>query len=815
MKVEFPQKYKIILIRLLAGFVLRAFFSSRKTLLLRVIADLPTRTMMKNRRLNLILFLLLTCFVISNSLLAQFGSVRGFVYEEETGEPVLFTNVYFYKTSIGAPTDANGYFAITRIPPGTYVLMVTYVGFDTLRMPITIKAGDLISKKLYLKKSTVQLEEVSISAARQDKVRETQTSIIKITPKEIQSIPTIGGQPDLAQYLQILPGVIFSGDQGGQLYIRGGPPVQNKVIYDGMIIYNPFHSIGLFSVFDVDILKNVEVYTGGFGAEYGGRLSSVMDVTTRDGNKNKIAGKFDVSTFGAKALLEGPFYKPKTEDEASATFLLSVKNSYLDKSSKIFYEYIDEDGLPYSYLDIFGKVAVNAPNGSKFNFFGFSFTDQVKYKVLQDFKWNSYGGGMNFLAIPGNTPVLIEGNVAYSQYDVSLLEQSKSPRSSSISGFNAGLGFTYFFGRDALKYGLELSGYKTTLDFYNSVNRNIDYTMNTTDVSVYAKYKWMPGKFIVEPGLRFQYYASLSEASFEPRLAVKYNVAPNFRLKLAAGMYSQNLISTTYDRDVVNLFYGFITSPENLPATFNGKSVDSKVQKCNQAVFGFELDLIKNLSINIEGYYKYYPQLITLNRNKLYNDTEENSNVPDYYKKDFAIETGDAEGVDFSVKYDYKRLHFWLTYSLGFIHRNDGVNDYVPPYDRRHNINLVATWLFGKKSDWELNARYNYGSGFPFTQTTGFYEMIGFENMGTNYTTQNGTLGILYGDYNKGRLPYYSRLDLNLKKTFSLGKTTRLEINASVTNALNQQNIFYFDRVSYTRIDQMPLMPSLGISFSF
>jgi len=171
--------------------------------------------------------------------------------------------------------------------------------------------------------------------------------------------------------------------------------------------------------------------------------------------------------------------------------------------------------------------------------------------------------------------------------------------------------------------------------------------------------------------------------------------------------------------------------------------------------------------------------------------------------------------VDVSVKYDIKRLHFWLTYSLGYIHRSDGVMDYVPPYDRRHNLNLLVTYLFGKKSTWELDVRYNYGSGFPFTQTQGFYEMINFADMGTNYTTTNGQLGIIYADYDKGRLPYYSRLDLNLKKTFWLGKTMKLEANVSVTNVLDQQNIFYFDRVSYTRVDQLPIMPSVGISFSF
>ncbi len=771
--------------------------------------------MKKSERLLFVLLMLLLTTFSSTHALAQFGSLKGFVYEKETGEPVLFTNVYFYKTSIGAPTDANGYFAITRIPPGDYTLMVTYIGFDTLMMPVTIKAGELQSKKLYLTKSTVQLDEISVSAARQDKVRETQTSIIKITPKEIQSIPTIGGQPDLAQYLQILPGVVFSGDQGGQLYIRGGPPIQNKVLYDGMIVYNPFHSIGLFSVFDVDILKNVEVYTGGFGAEYGGRISSVMDVTTRDGNKNRIAGKFDISTFGAKALLEGPIYKPKNEHEASATFLLSVKNSYLEQSSKIFYKYIDENGLPYNYLDFYGKIAVNTPNGSKINVFGFDFSDKVHYKVLQDYNWNSFGGGFDFIAIPAKSSVLIEGNFAYSKYKVELQETNKSARSSSIAGFNGGFNFTYFFGRDALKYGIELSQYNTVFDFFNAVNRKIDYSQNSTEASVFLKYKWMPGKFIIEPGLRAQYYASLSNLSIEPRLAVKYNVLPNFRLKMAAGMYSQNLISTTYDKDVVNLFYGYITSPMNLPTEFMGKSVTNRLQRSSQVVFGFEWDILKNLSVNIEGYYKYYPQLTSLNRNKLYDDTEANSNIADYYKKDFVLETGDAEGVDVSIKYDWKKIHLWVTYSLGYIHRNDGVTDYVPPYDRRHNLNLVGTFFFGKKSDWEFDVRYNYGSGFPFTQTQGFYELINFQNMGTNYTTENGSLGILYGDYDQGRLPYYSRLDLNLKKIFFLGKTTKFEISLSVTNALNQQNIFYFDRVSYTRVDQMPLMPSLGLSFSF
>jgi hypothetical protein len=162
-----------------------------------------------------------------------------------------------------------------------------------------------------------------------------------IDPVAINKLPSVG-EPDLAQYLQVLPGVVFTGDQGGQLYIRGGLPIQNKVLLDGMVIYNPFHSIGLFSVFDNDIMRNADVYSAGFGAEYGGRTSSIMDITTRDGNKKHLSGKVSASTFGAKLTLEGPLKKLKEDGKGSSSFLLSGKTSYLPQTSKTLYPYANQ-----------------------------------------------------------------------------------------------------------------------------------------------------------------------------------------------------------------------------------------------------------------------------------------------------------------------------------------------------------------------------------------------------------------------------------------------------------------------------------------
>ncbi|NOX47955.1 MAG: TonB-dependent receptor, partial [Chlorobi bacterium] len=726
--------------------------------------------------------------MVSSSVVAQHATVRGFVYEKESGEPVIFTNVYLAGTSYGAATDVNGYFAISKIPPASYTLMVTYLGFDTLKIEITLRPDEILSKKLFMKKGSFMLEQVQITADKEEARTKTNTSVVKITPKQIKRLPTVGGQPDLAQYLQVLPGVIFTGDQGGQLYIRGGSPIQNKVLMDGMIIYNPFHSIGLFSVFDTEILRNADVYTGGFGAEYGGRISSIMDITTRDGNKSRFSGNVGASTFGANVMIEGPIKKIKDDGKGSSSFIISAKNSYLEQSSKMFYDYIEGNGLPFNYLDLYGKVSLLGGNGNKVNFFGYNYTDQVNnYRAISDYHWESFGAGSNFLIIPSGSPVLIEGHFSYSGYQITLEEANTAPRTSLINGFNTGFDFTYFIGKDEIKYGIELLGFKTNYEFANSLGVKVSQSQNTTELSAYVKYKKVVGKWLIEPGFRLQWYASLSNISPEPRLALKYNATDNFRVKFAGGLYSQNLISARSDRDIVNLFNGFLSGPDNLPNTFNGKDVKHKLQKSEHVILGFEYDLSSKFTVNLEGYYKNFSQLTNLNRQKLFPDTEEFSDMPDLVTKDFIIENGYAEGVDFTLKYEEKNLYVWIVYSLGYVLRRyeglDGqLKTYNPHYDRRHNINIVVNYVFGGKRDWEINGRWNFGTGFPFTLAQGYYPEITFsDGIYTDYPTTNENLGVLYDEINRGRLSSYHRLDFGMKKKFVFNRYTRLEINAGVT----------------------------------
>jgi len=747
-----------------------------------------------------ILFLFLV--LLSTIAFAQKGNIRGFVYDKESGEPIIFCNVFLKGTTIGAATDINGMYNISKVNSGNYTVVVTYIGYDTTEVNISLKGGQILSQNLEIGETSVSLGEVIISGEREEMRTEVKAAAIKISKQDLEMMPTIGGEPDLAQYMQVIPGVVFTGDQGGQLYIRGGSPIQNKVLLDGMIIYSPFHSIGLFSVFDTDIIRNTDVYTGGFSAEYGGRVSSIMDIKTIDGNKKGIGGRLSANTFGSKLFVEGPLTK-----SGNSTFIVSGKTSYLDKSSDLFYKEpilsFDEKGLPYSYTDLYGKLSSKGKNGSKISVFGFNFADNVNYEEISELNWNSKGLGAEFILIPGGSPVLIEGNFAWSSYNISLDEEASALRESGIQGFNMGFDFTYFQPNGKIKYGFDIHGFSTDFLTYNSVNAKIEQKVNTSEFSAYVNYQFNSTRWIIEPGFRLQKYTL--GVSPEPRLGVKYIATEKMRLKLSSGFYSQNILSTTSDRDIVNLFTGIISSPEDIPNQIDGTAYKDQFQKARHLIAGIEYDVSNKIDLQLEGYIKDFTQLTNINRNRISNTDDE-----------FIIESGMAKGFDALIKYKNRKLYIWAVYSLGMVTRTDGENTYSPHFDRRHNMNFVTSYKFGKNSSWKADIRWNLGSGFPFTQTQGFYENLTFsDGINTDYTTTNGELGIEYAELNKGRLPYYHRLDASISRSIKLGKKINMNITASVTNAYNRENIFYFNRVKYERVNQLPIMPSIGASIKF
>jgi hypothetical protein len=761
--------------------------------------------------------LILSVFALSSIGMAQNkGEIKGIVRDMETGDAIISANILVKELSRGATTDFDGFFTITDLPPATYTLFCSYVGFDSAVISVEVKAGQAATVSLYLSSKSKTLATAIVKGKKEDKSKVATVSKVTISTRDINRLPSVGGTPDLAQYLQVLPGVVFSGDQGGQLYIRGGSPVMNKVLLDGMTIYNPFHSIGLFSVFDADLIKTADVYSAGFGAEYGGRISAIVDVKTREGNKNRLSGGVNMGPFLTKLNLEGPLRAYK-QGEGSSSYALSYKKSYLEQSASLFFPYANPENLPYTFNDIYGKVSFNAPNGSSLKLFGFRFDDKVNFPSSTKYAWKSNGFGARFALIPDASRTKIDGFLAYSDYLIEQNELDLKPRKSGIAGFNMGFNFTYYLLKDEMKYGVEVNGFRTDFEIFNANNRRITQSDNNTEIAGYYVYKMIRKKVVMDFGLRLQSYASLGENTAEPRISGKYNVTKKLRVKGAGGSYSQNLMSAFSDRDVVNLFYGFLSSSTNLPKEFNGKPVTHELQKAWHFVSGFEYEISDNLEMNMEGFFKKFTQLTNINRDKLFEDIPAYADKTDRQKKDFIVETGDAYGGDVTLKYTSEKLYVWTVYSLTWVNRFDGLVTYPTHWDRRHNINALIAYTPDKEKTWNLNMRWNFGSGFPFTQSAGYYEKLDFQQggIGTNPLSTNGSLGILYGDLNGGRLPYYHRLDFSADKVLYKKKNSKVWAVFSLTNVYNRNNVFYFNRITFKRVDQLPILPSISLNATF
>ena len=778
---------------------------------------------------------LLSLFAVFSFLFmtnAQDYTIRGFITDQANGEPIAFQNIRLLNAGDssfvqGASTDLNGFYTIPKIKSGSYILTITNQSYNFYNQNITLTGTDYLQEiKIELEKlsDVKDLEAIDVSATGIEKRTEVLMSQISLGQKELERIPSVGSENDIVGALSVTPGVVTTGDQGGQLYVRGGTPIQNKILLDGMTIYQPFHTIGFFSVFETELIRNADIYTGGFDARYGGRISSIMDITYRDGDRSKFGGKVSVSPFLAKLVLEGPMSKKLENGKANASYVFTAKQSLLNYTSKDLYPRINNgEGLPFDFTDLYGKITLNSNSGSKVSFFGFHNRDSVNYSGVADLNWKASGGGMNFLLVPSGSPIFVRGHLNGSNYTTTFNEVGSAPRTSSIGGAELGFDFTYFLkNQSEFNYGINMNIFKTEFFTYNELGQDIEINQDNTEIGGYLSYRLVKNRWVIQPSFRVQAYPSYSTISPEPRIGIKYNATENLRFKASGGRFSQNFTSASSDKDVVNLFNGLLSAPTNVQDVFTnefGKDIEIKngIQYAYHAIIGTEYDFGKHLTVNLEGYYKYFSQLSNINQRKFFEDTPENSDVADIFKKDFIIESGQSYGVDLLIRYQRNRFFFWGVYSLAKSTRWDGLEEYAPVFDRRHNVNLVGTYIFGKNKDLELNIRWNLGSGLPFTPTAGYYQNEPFSGgITTDYTTTNpASITTQLGQFNSERLPYYHRLDITVKKQFKFKNESVIEVIGSITNAYDRANIFYINRITNEKIYQFPILPSLGVSYKF
>ncbi len=763
--------------------------------------------------------LLLVCGVSGysqNLLEGVNGELKGYIYEKETGFVIPLASVALFGTNLGSVTNEYGFFLIRKIPPGSYTLVVRCVGYEEFRQTVKATAGQLDRLVVFLDKKSYELDAATITASRKRWERMTPVGVQRMTVESMKRTPTLGVTSDLAQVLQTLPGVIYTGDRGGQLYVRGGAPVHNKVLMDGMTIINPFHSIGFMSVFDTEILQSVDVYSAAYGAQFGGRVSSIMDIRTRPGNRTDFQGTASQSNIGYGLLLEGPIKPMTAESRGAISYVVSTKGSILRATAPVLYPWLDSLGLPYRYNDFYGKISFMEKGGNQFDIFALHYSDAVNYHNAIRTRWNTTGGGFGFVVSPPQSDFLFVNRLAMSRYAADFVDPTTTPKGTIYDNLDMSIKGIHVLDRFELVWAAEFTAVHTEYSYIRYDEMHIHDNVYTSDATILFQSKFILPRWILEPGLHLRVYSNIFTLMPEPRMKARYNITENLSLNLAGGMYSQNLSTTTAEQDVVQVFQGFYTGTETVQDYFHGQRVYKPTQQAWHGVAGLSWFDHKNLKISVEAYVKDFYRLINHNPHQIYVDEGYNPEVPEYLASTFIYESGWAYGIDFLVDYAAADYTFWGAYSFAYVTRQDEYMKYVPHFDRRHNLNLLGSYRFGKTRGWMAKIRWQIGSGFPFTQTAGFYEEFKTDD-GTFLLDpwSQGDLAILYGPVNEGRLPAYHRLDVSVNRIWKFPEGQTIELGASILNIYNRKNVFYFDRVTQTRVNQLPLMPSLGVVFRF
>lgn len=744
------------------------------------------------------------------------GEVKGYVYDQESGAAIPLVTISVMESSLGATTDDYGFYSIRKVPAGFRRLAVRCIGYEEQQREVRIKPGETTSEVFILIRKSFELKTATITAARRRWERVIPIASQRITAETMKSTPTMGIQTDIAQVLQTLPGVIFTGDQGGQFYVRGGAPYHNKVLLDGMTIINPFHTIGFMSVFDTEILQSVDVYSAAYNAQYGGRVSSIMDIRTRPGNRTDFKGTASLSNVGYGLLLEGPI-KPMTDSTiGSISYIVSTKGSLLRTTAPLFYPWIDSTGLPYRYNDFYGKISFMEKNGNQFDIYGIHYSDRVSHTNAVSNRWTTTGGGFGFIVSPPQSNFLFINRIAMSRYAAEFEDPNSTPRNTIYDNLDMTIKGIHTLEHFELVWAAEFTAIHTLYDYIRYDEMHVKDDLYNSDAIILAQAKFLTPRWIIEPGLHLRVYSGIFTLYPEPRMKARYNINTNLSLNLAGGLYSQNLSSTASEQDVVTEFQGYYTGIEKIQSYYRGQRVFKPTQQAWHAVAGLSWFDQKNLKLSLETYVKDFYRLINSNPHQIYDFQGYNPQVPEYLACGFIYEQGWAYGLDFLLDYATSDYNIWCAYSFAYVTREDEYTKYVPHFDRRHNLNLLGGYKFGKSKDWIAKMRWQIGSGFPFTQNAGFFEEIVLDD-GTFILDPglNGELSILYGPVNQGRLPAYHRLDVSVNRVWKIKGGGEIELGASILNVYNRKNVFYYNRITQTRINQLPFLPTFGAIYRF
>ncbi len=767
---------------------------------------------------------LMAVLLLSAAGLLKAGTVSGFIHDKQNGERLIGANAWLDGLSLGASSNTAGYFIITDIPAGLYWLQVEYIGYHPLRREIRLSPDEDLVIKIALIPDVLETEAIVVTA---DSVRTSERlyqqpiSQVQLSPQEIRRMPQIA-EADLLRTLQALPGILPSSDYSSDLYVRGGTPDQNLFLVDGADVYNPEHVFGLFSTFNTDAIKDVQLSRGGFGADFGGRLSSILDVTNLDGNRNEFEGSAAISLLSAKTTLQMPL---GSKGSVSA----SLRRTYFDKTIGPYIEEVPDyyfyDGHLKAFFDLNEKNKLSLST-----YFGDDVLDYVFNPDIEDsprlyYKWGNRTYSLRWTHI--FTPRLFSNFwLTGSQYRSDFKFGDNLNETNSIDDLTAKGSFEYV--RSAglrTKFGFEAKhGYGRYREEFPGGLVNIDVHPN--HFIGYGLVEWQPAaKWLVESGLRYNYFFSNADyQNWEPRFSAKYKINQLSSLKFSTGLYHQ------YLNRIPRLFFADIwtTADKNY-------GTSSAVH----AILGYQREVAKNLAFETEVYYKRYYSIysfknfITELRPSYY--TADGLAVYDQTNGLYDKGEGHSQGIEFLLRKNFGSISGWSALAFSETrHHIQGLNQdqpYTPRHDRTIVFNTVANmdlknaWrevtgriYKAERSTWLLGINFIYSSGQPITLSSSTYAINPFPDRDYD------DIALYPTELNTFRLPYYSRLDISLtwQKHF---KNWTMEPYLQVYNAGNRENIWfiqYTDELSGDKLIQnvdtvnmLPLLPTIGVNFKF
>lgn len=783
-------------------------------------------------------------FGLSSTADAQTVRLSGFVTDTSSGQALEGATVALYTVdqrlagppAFGRATTSEGFYLMSGIPAGRYLLEISFVGYESYEDTLRLAAYESRIVTVSLEPSAENLEDILVESERLHGAARVTAGHQRITPEEIELIPAPDVSGDLAGYLTTLPGVITPGDRGGQFFVRGGAPTQNLVQLDGMIVYQPFHVLGSYSVFPADVVDRVDFYAGGFGAEYGGRLSSVLDVAARPGNNRRFGGMASASPFTGALQLEGPIIPRR------ASFLVSARESFIHQIGEPVYG----EKMPFEFSDLFAKIQALPGPGHRLSAAAFRSYDrgtigaEIDSQEAQDISWSNSGASLRWLLLPRSFPVAAEITLSRSRHEMQQGTGADTVRSTQVRNTRIALDATFtegslFGGRSTTSAGWEVVFGRTDNElgyFFRNVE---DRGMGITTFAVYVEPELSINGITVQPGLRMQTYNVRHLPYLEPRIRAKLTRGIH-QLSAAFGLYHQHVVGLNDRRDAASVFTAWsgvprvndrpprvrnvtpiapntwrVTIPLNAALeSIGGELIRGRLGRSVHALMGYNASPAAGIEFAVEGFYKHLTNLFVGEITALSGLTTR-----------LLPATGRSTG--FEVRLELRRdpVYAYATYGLSnTVYEADGRSvslayeterlRYRPAHDRRHQFNAVfSTSIKGV----DLNARWHFGSGLPFTQPRAFDGFVLIDDMDSAFEHE-AFHHVIYDEPFGALLPTYHRLDISASHSWDARLCT-LTLQASALNVYDRRNIFYVDTYTLARKDQLPFVPSLGLKISF